>query len=84
MIQEAVKFMLADLNDFENHGYVIKEDKIGYKEQDNIVFNVTIGYKTLFAYYFEKERSTVSETNLAKFKSIGISCGAFSYAEMFK
>lgn len=45
--------MLEDLKDYIDHGYVIKDDKIGYKEQDNIVFNIALRYKTLFAYYYE-------------------------------
>ncbi|CAF4843653.1 unnamed protein product, partial [Rotaria sp. Silwood2] len=59
-----------------------KQDKIGYLEQGNIVYNVVYGYKTLFAYFCEHEKSSISKESLEKNTSIKIKCGSFSYAEI--
>ena len=50
--------MLSDLGSYD-HEYVVLNDKIGYKEQDSISFNV-IGYKTMFAYFQEHENGKIS------------------------
>ena len=74
--------MLIDLKTFERHDYVAKEDRIGYKEQDNVVFDTSYSYKTLFAYFFENEKGNISEDSLNKNISILIRLGSFSYAEV--
>jgi len=74
--------MLADLKTFESHDYVAKDDKIGYKEQDNIVFDTSYGYKTLFAYFLEHEKGAISKDSLNKNINILIRLGSFSYAEV--
>ncbi|CAF2540249.1 unnamed protein product [Rotaria sp. Silwood2] len=81
LIQEAIKDMISDVKSFESHNYVVKEDKIGYIELDNILYNVIYGYKTLFAYYFEHEKGKISEKSLEDNICIRIKCGSFSYAE---
>ena len=82
LINEAVKDMLSDANNFESHDYVVKNDKIGYIEQDNVIYNVVYGYKTLFAYYYEHEKGRVSQRSLDENISMIINCGSFSYAEI--
>ena len=82
LIDEAIKDMVADVKSFESHDYVVKKDKIGYIEQDNIVYNVVYGYKTLFAYYHEHEKGNISKESLNESICIRISCGSFSYAEI--
>ena len=52
LIREALKDMLSDVSNFESHHNVVKNDQIGYIEQDNVVY----GYKTLFAYLCEHEK----------------------------
>ncbi|CAF1389902.1 unnamed protein product [Rotaria sordida] len=81
LIQEAIKDMFSDVNSFESHNYVVKDDKIGYIEQDNIIYNVVYGYKTLFAYYLEHEEGKISRKSLEDNICIRIKCGSFSYAE---
>ncbi len=83
LIEEAVKDMLADVKTFESHDYVPKDDKIAYKDQTNLVFNVVYGYKTLFAYYKEHPKN-VSLKSLQENIKINIKCGSFSYAEIPK
>jgi hypothetical protein len=74
--------MIIDLKTFESHDYIAKEDKIGYKEHDNIIFNARYGYKTLFAYYLENEKGKISSKSLIENTMITINCGSFSYAEI--
>ena len=73
---------MSDLKSFKDHDYVAKDDKIGYKEQDNIVFDTSYGYKTLFAYFLENEKGTISKESLNKNISILVRLGSFSYAEV--
>ncbi|CAF4273892.1 unnamed protein product [Rotaria magnacalcarata] len=82
LIDEAINDMIADVHSFQSHDYVVKNDKIGYIEQDNIVYNVIYGYKTLFAYYHEHEQGNISTESLHDNISIRIKCGSFSYAEI--
>ena len=74
--------MLADIKNFECHDYVVKDDKIGYKEQDSVAFNVNYGYKTLFAYFHEHGRNKISLKSLNDNTYIIINCGHYSYAEI--
>jgi energy-coupling factor transporter ATP-binding protein EcfA2 len=83
LIGEAVKDMLNDVQEYK-HDYIVQHDKIGYKEQDGVSFDLVYGYKTLFAYFYENESGTVSKSSLEENISIGIKCGAFSYAEIPK
>ncbi|CAF5016018.1 unnamed protein product, partial [Rotaria sp. Silwood1] len=82
LILEAVKDLIHDVNSFDSHDYVVKEDKIGYKEQDKIVYNIVYGYKTLFVYYCEHEKGKITKSSLEERISINIKCGNFSYAEI--
>ena len=81
LIKEAVKDMIADLDDYK-HDYIVQNDKIGYQEQDGISFDVVYGYKTMFSYFSEHEMGRISETSLKNNISIGIKCGSYSYAEI--
>ena len=82
LIIEAVKDLLFDVQKFESHNYIVKDDRIGYVEQDNIIYNVSYGYQTLFAYYCEHEKTKISKKKLEENIAIRIKCGNFSYAEI--
>jgi len=82
VIVEAVKNMLYDIKNFESHDYIIKDDKIGYKEQDNIVFNSVYGYKTLFAYYSSVDKGRITKKSLEENIGILVKCGSFSHADV--
>ncbi len=82
LIEEACKDMLNDVKTFISHDYLVIGDKIGYKVQDAVVFNLLEGYKTLFAYYYEKDKGTISDQSLRENICISINCGNFSYAEI--
>lgn len=82
LIEEAVKNMISDLKVFKQHDYVVKDGKIGYKEQDGISFNIRYGYQTLFAYFYENELGNVTNEELQNQIRMGVECGRFSYAEV--
>ena len=82
VVNEAVKNMIYDIKNFESHDYIIRDDKIGYKEQDNVVFNSVYGYKTLFAYYSGFSKGNITQKSLGENIGILIKCGSFSYADI--
>eukprot|EP01083_Nonionella_stella_P130939 397531_1 len=86
IIDEQVKCMLADINTFESPKYVVRNDKIGYKEGDQISYTATVGYKTLFAYYHEhyNHNNVISTQSLENMTAMYLKCGTFSYAEIPK
>jgi uncharacterized protein YegL len=59
-------------------------DRIGYKVQDTICYNVTYGYRTVFAYMKEADNGNLKDTNstLSQVLTMPISCGQFSYANI--
>ncbi|KAL4441129.1 hypothetical protein ABPG74_002079 [Tetrahymena malaccensis] len=81
IIDEAIKDMISDSKNFQ-HSYIVQNHQIGYQEQDGISFNITYGYKTLFAYFYEKEKGRVSDIKLKENTFISIKCGNFSYSEI--
>ena len=84
VINSSIHSMISELGSIQSHEYVVKDDKIGYIELDNISFNINYGYKTLFAYYLENEKTRISKQSLDKMKSILIKLGSFSLAEIPK
>ncbi|ETN99270.1 hypothetical protein RFI_38211, partial [Reticulomyxa filosa] len=76
--------MLSDVQTFDSHGYQVNNDKIGYKEQDSICYNIRYGYKTLFAYYHEHKQKKISDESFKSNISLSFRIGNFSYAEVPK
>lgn len=75
LLDEAVKDMICDVVEVDNHDYYQENGMIGYKDQDQISFKISYGYKTMFAYYKEAENGTVPVETLNENKSITINCG---------
>ncbi|ETN97163.1 hypothetical protein RFI_40367 [Reticulomyxa filosa] len=84
LLDEAIKDILSDVQNFLSHGYQISNDKIGYKEQDGISYNIRCGYKTLFAYYHEHAQNKISTESLKNNIFLSFQIGNFSYAEVPK
>lgn len=83
LLVEALKDMLYELGSFQTgHEYIVQEDRIGYRELDTAVFDVSHGYKTLFAYLLENESGRISDEALASNVSLLVRLGCFSYAEI--
>lgn len=43
------------------HDYVVNKGKIKYLNQDSYSEKVSYGYKTIFAYFYEREKNTILE-----------------------
>ena len=84
LIEESVKAMIVDVQSFDTPEYVVQKDKIGYREQHGISFDVSYRYKTVFAYFYEHENGEITQDSRDKKATLIIDCGAFSYAEIPK
>eukprot|EP00475_Leptophrys_vorax_P028903 TRINITY_DN420_c0_g1_i1.p1 TRINITY_DN420_c0_g1~~TRINITY_DN420_c0_g1_i1.p1 ORF type:complete len:1662 (-),score=448.40 TRINITY_DN420_c0_g1_i1:60-4469(-) len=88
LIDECIRTMLHDLKNFKpGDGYIVKDDQIGYKEQDGVSFSVVYGYKTMFAYFFEMDsggdsKNVISEASCKAHTSFLVNCGQLSYVEI--
>eukprot|EP01038_Epipyxis_sp_PR26KG_P010155 gene10155-13661_t len=82
LINEVVKDMICHAQTFDKIPYEIKNDMIGYKQHDEVVTDITYGYRTLFSYYHAYEQGRITQTSLNNFKKIQLKCGRFSYAEI--
>ncbi|CAF0999381.1 unnamed protein product [Adineta steineri] len=82
LFDEAIKDMLAALQSYQSSTYIVQNDKIVYVEGESIVDNVVRGYDTVWAYYHENEKGSISHNSLNENVGILINCGTFSYAEM--
>jgi hypothetical protein len=60
------------------------DDRIGYKIQDTISYQVTYGYRTVFAYLKEADNGNLKnrDATLSRVLTMPISCGQFSYANI--
>ena len=77
--------MLSDVQGVEQHNdYIVEDNRIGYVYGDRVVFNLSKGYLTAYAYIKEVENQNISEEQLLKNIGLRISCGNFSYAEVPK
>ena len=80
LFENEVRNMISDVISFENHGYVVCDNKIGYREMDRIDFNRIMGYKTYFAYKYEMDEGRITRsTNLENLENIILNGGNFSY-----
>ena len=88
LIEEIVKSIVQDVKNFEEQTYEIdsENERVGYKDQDQISFNKIIGYKTLFLYFkeFYTNRNFKNKEKFLQNISLNIKCGSFSYAEIPK
>ena len=67
-IEESSKTLLGDLRIFDGPGHVYHIDsersRIGYKDHDGYIYNVNHGYQTMFAYFKEYEKKTITTTGM--------------------
>ena len=82
LIDEHVKMMIVDASDFDTGDYVVLDDRIGYKDQDGVSFNIVYGYKTMFCYFHECEKGNISESGKREQIKFNVNCGSFSYAHI--
>jgi len=72
------------LSNFESHQYIVINNKIGYKENDQVVYNIAFGYKTVFAYFKEFENGKITRESLEDNIGIYIKCCDFPYSKIPK
>ena len=79
--------LLDDLKLLESVSYYVDKDpatrgRIGYKDQDGISYSRRSRYKTLWAYFKERESANgdVDESMLRKNIYLIVNCGSFNYA----
>ena len=82
LFDEAIKDMIAALQSYQSSTYLVQNDRIVYVDGESIVDNVVLGYDTVWAYYHENGKGTISSSSLQENVGILINCGRFSYAEM--
>lgn len=51
--------MIASVRDFK-HPYVVQDNKIGYILPEGISYSASYGWKTIFAYYYERDCMTIT------------------------
>jgi hypothetical protein len=89
IVEEASKHMLIDVRSFDSHIGSYHVDKasnqICYLDDDGTyTANKVKGYKTTFAYLYERERNNLSDQAVENHLNILIHAGSFSYAEIPK
>jgi hypothetical protein len=85
LIDRHVADMARDVKLFDSkeHQYHVDRDgRIAYATHDTVSSNVVCGYKTLFAYFKERERGAVTDDSLAAAMGLHVKCGNFSYAQI--
>ena len=84
LLDKAVEEMLGALESFSSSPYIVQNDKIVYVQGESIVDNVLHGYRTMWTYYHENEKGSISQSSLESNIGLIINCGNFSYAELFQ
>ncbi|CAJ1966718.1 unnamed protein product [Cylindrotheca closterium] len=84
LLENEISLMLKHVTRIDDEPYFLDEieQRIGYKVMDTISYNVTYGYRTVFAYLQEYDRGNINDQTLSRVLTMPISCGQFSYADI--
>jgi energy-coupling factor transporter ATP-binding protein EcfA2 len=86
VLENEVALMLDQVRrvDDEPHYHLDHNDRIGYRVLDAISYDVTFGYRTVFAYLKEAGDGNLKDpvATLSRVLVMPISCGQFSYANI--
>lgn len=83
LVDEATKRMLCDVQSYAEIEYTLSPTgRIGHREHDGISFDIRYGYKTMFLYFHEHEKGTITEKQRDRHIALAFECGSFSYAEI--
>ena len=84
LIDNEIRLMLDHVGRVDDERYYLNadEDVIGYKVHDTISYQVTYGYRTVFAYLKEAQAGNLTDkdSTLQRVLNMPIPCGQFSYA----
>lgn len=85
VIENEISLMLDDVQRVDEQPYYLdSNDRIGYRVLDTISYDVTLGYRTAFAYLKEYDAGGLKDNDrtLEKVLSMNVSCAQFSYANI--
>ena len=82
LFEEAIKDLLATVVSEITNPYEIIDDKIQYLDGESYSSAIFHGYETVWAYFTENEKGTISKDSLRSNVGILYNCGVFSFAEM--
>jgi Mg-chelatase subunit ChlD len=85
LLDNEISLMLDQVRRVDDEPYFLDgHDRIGYKVMDTVSFEVTYGYRTVFAYLKESDKGNLKDNTgtLNKMLSMPVSCGQFSYANI--
>jgi hypothetical protein len=85
ILDEAIKGMVSDLLHYQEHAWEFVDGRIGYKDQDSISFNMSFGYKTMWAHFHECYVNTrMDDSEVQSAIGLLLHCGEFAYAQVPK
>ena len=86
LINNELAMMIDQVGEFNQPAYHLDRatDRIGYKVMDSISYEITYGYRSIFAYLHEASLGNLrkEELTLSRIMCLQISCGQFSYANI--
>lgn len=86
LIDAEISIMIDQVRKVDEEPYYLDREgnRIGYKVMDSISYDVTYGYRTVFAYLKEADMKNLKneEETLGRELCMPISCGQFSYAKI--
>lgn len=86
LLDNEIRLMLDHVRRVDDEPYIFDpvEDRIGYKVLDTISYQVTYGYRTVFAYLKEAANGNLRNrrSTLQRVLVMPVSCGQFSYANI--
>jgi len=86
LVDSEISMMIDQVRKVDEEPYFLdsENDKIGYKVIDSISYEVTYGYRTVFAYLKEADKKNLKneDETLRRELCMPISCGQFSYAKI--
>ena len=84
LIDNEIEKMIRDSKRAGKTQYIVQDGQIGYEYSDGIHFNISVGYKTMFAHYAEFAKGSISQDTLKKNKGLKILCAQLSFVELCK
>ena len=82
LFEETIKDLIASVNSDITNPYEVIDDKIQYLDGESYSSAIFFGYETVWAYFMENEKGSISKESLRENIGILYNCGVFSFAEM--
>eukprot|EP00050_Salpingoeca_kvevrii_P020249 m.96325 g.96325 ORF g.96325 m.96325 type:complete len:974 (-) comp8787_c0_seq1:270-3191(-) len=82
LLEHCIRGCYASSKNPLSQDHVVKDDRIAYRENDGIAFNISYGYSTMFTYVQENLNGNISEQSMREHLALEIHCGNFSFARI--